>query len=295
MKYNSFIQAVILIAMLLYCTPAHADIITHVLEDIGEVVVKIGSRGAAHSKSIGKYGKEAAKFFEITGEKTGQKILKDAGEKAPQAIKFINQHGEKAVMIMRDCRTRRLFLEFGPEAGEAICRHPGIAESLIEKYGSDAAAALTGLSRKSAQRLAILSEDGFLSATSRSEELLKIIKKYGNEAMDFIWRNKGALTVSAVLVSFLNDPETYMRGMGELLVEPAIQPVTENTNWTLVIPIIFFILLLPAIIKSLFQVLREKYHEKKENKAKNTQPQASGSMQAREGSSSSQRQRGLQA
>ena len=68
--------------------------------------------------------------------------------------------------------------------------------------------------------------------------------------MDFIWRNKGALTVASVLATFLADPRTYITGAKELIVEPIVDPIVKNTNWTLIIGAILGVLFLPLIARS---------------------------------------------
>jgi hypothetical protein len=58
-------------------------------------------------------------------------------------------------------------------------------------------------------RLAILPEDGTLARTGRWSELLVVIERHGDRALDFTWRPKGALAVATVLETFLADPEAF--------------------------------------------------------------------------------------
>ena len=58
--------------------------------------------------------------------------------------------------------------------------------------------------------------------------------------MAFIWRNKGALAVTAGLATFIANPEAYIDGGKELIVEGVSRPAAEmgkevarHTNWTL--------------------------------------------------------------
>jgi hypothetical protein len=81
----------------------------------------------------------------------------------------------------------------------------------------------------------MLAKLGVLDATPRSPELLAVIRQYGDEAMAFIWRNKGALTVATLLGTFLADPEAYISGAKQLVVDPVVTPIATATNWTLVI------------------------------------------------------------
>ncbi|MDI6798162.1 MAG: hypothetical protein QMD09_14540, partial [Desulfatibacillaceae bacterium] len=69
--------------------------------------------------------------------------------------------------------------------------------------------------------------------------------------MDFIWRNKGALAVAAVLGTFIKDPEVYINGVKSLVAEPVAEQVMGGTNWTLIIGIAALIGFLPFIARSL--------------------------------------------
>lgn len=69
-----------------------------------------------------------------------------------------------------------------------------------------------------------------------------MIGKYGDKAMEFVWKNKGALAVGAALAAFLNDPEPFIEGTKELAsvvttnaIAPVAEEVAKKTNWTLTI------------------------------------------------------------
>jgi hypothetical protein len=92
------------------------------------------------------------------------------------------------------------------------------------------------------------SEGGELTRIGRTPEVLAIIEKYGDKAMQFIWNHKGALAVAATLTAFLAEPEPFINGVKDItqavakpLAEvPAIAAregtaeVARNTNWTIV-------------------------------------------------------------
>ena len=109
---------------------------------------------------------------------------------------------------------------------EALIKHPGIADALIARHGDEAVGALNRISQQNAQRLGMSADEGLLSATQRSPELLGVIRKYGDPAMNFIWNNKGALTVGTLLAGFVADPEAYFSGI-KSLVEPVAKRVIE--------------------------------------------------------------------
>ena len=47
--------------------------------------------------------------------------------------------------------------------------------------------------------------------SGRWSELLAVIERHGDPALTFVWRNKGALTVTTVLETFLADPEAFLQ------------------------------------------------------------------------------------
>jgi hypothetical protein len=59
------------------------------------------------------------------------------------------------------------------------------------------------------RRLAILAEDGTLAPIGRSSELLVVIERHSDQALTFVWRSKGALTVTTVLGTFLGDAHAF--------------------------------------------------------------------------------------
>ena len=104
--------------------------------------------------------------------------------------------------------------------------------------------------------------EGELAKTGRAAELLEVIGKYGDPAMDFIWRNKESLAVGTTLAAFLATPETFLNAaqsvaktVGENVVRPlaevpgtvvkeVVGEVARHTNWTLVFTVIAICVLL---------------------------------------------------
>lgn len=99
--------------------------------------------------------------------------------------------------------------------------------------------------------MAMAAEKGVFAATPRSPELLSVVRRYGDEAMDFIWKNKGALTVAAVLATFLKDPEAYFSGMKDLVVEPLVAPIVRSVNWTWIVVALLAVVFLPVTLRTL--------------------------------------------
>lgn len=207
----------------------------------------------ATTKVIAKHGDEALPLLRNSGH-AGFTALKEAGENAPDVIKLYARKGDEAIWVISEPKKLAIFIKHGDSAADALLKHPGIADSLIGRYGDDAVGALNTVSRQNAQRLSMLADDGLLTATPRSKELLPVIRQSGDEAMAFIWKNKGSLAVAAVLGTFLADPQTYISGAKELIVGPIVGPIARSVNWTLILLGILAVVFLPFIVRSLNKV-----------------------------------------
>jgi hypothetical protein len=109
----------------------------------------------------------------------------------------------------------------------------------------------------------MLAADGQLERIGRTPEVLSVLAKYGDPAMDFVWRHKGALATTAGLAAFLSHPEEFISGarditrvVGENAVKPlielpagAVREAARTTNWTLVFLVLTAILALPAAVR----------------------------------------------
>lgn len=209
----------------------------------------------ATAKVVAKHGDETLPLLRNSGH-AGFTALKEAGEKAPDVIKLYERRGDEAIWIISEPNKLAIFIKHGDSAADALLKHPGIADSLIGRYGDEAVGALNNVSRQNAQRLSMVADDGLLATTPRSKELLPVIQQYGDEAMDFIWKNKGPLTVAAVLGTFLSDPQAYVSGAKELVVSPVVEPIARSTNWTLIIAGVLVVVFLPFISRSIIKARR---------------------------------------
>ena len=91
------------------------------------------------------------------------------------------------------------------------------------------------------RRLAIMAEEGELARLGRTDQLLGVISRFGDRGMDFIWRNKGALAVTAALAAFLADPEPFIEGtkdlaaiVGKEVASPFVHEAAGSADWTLI-------------------------------------------------------------
>jgi hypothetical protein len=173
-------------------------------QTVDELATAIGGAAA-------KYGDSAVPFLRAAGH-AGFDALERAGPKAPEVIKLYIKKGDEGVWVITTPDRLALFLRHGEEAADALLRHPGVADTLIARHGAEAVGALNQISQQNAQRLGISAAEGLLTATPRSPELLGVIRRHGDRAMNFVWANKAALVDSVLLAAFLAEPEAYLAG-----------------------------------------------------------------------------------
>lgn len=205
-------------------------------------VAKIGTSSLTQKieNLVIKYGDD---IF-IASRKVGIQIFQiidDAGDYGAEAVKLTARYGDDAILIVRKKERILLFIKYGENAAEAMIKHGEVAEPLLNTLGKPASEAFKAVSAQNGRRLAMLSLDGQLDKIGKTPELLEVVANYGDRAVDFIWNNKGGLTVAATLTAFLKNPEPFLNGAKDIttvITENATKPITEvakNTNWTIVI------------------------------------------------------------
>lgn len=214
----------------------------------------------ASARVLAKHGDEALPYLRSTGH-AGFTALEEAGGRAPDVIKLFARKGDEAIWIISEPKKLSIFLKHGDSAADALLKHPGIADSLISKFGDPAVGALNKVSRQNGQRLGIATNEGLLTASDRSPELLGVVRQYGDGAMDFIWANKGPLAIASILGSFLVDPAPYINGIKTLVVDPIVSPIVGSINWTFLVAAILGFIFLPFIVRSIRKA-RSAYKEK---------------------------------
>jgi hypothetical protein len=250
--------AIGLIAALDWSSPARADLKTKAFRSAAQVVAcrsgkEVAQEGAVNIAAriealAARHGEEVLVAVDKVGP-AAIPVLEQAGGHAPLAAKLLAKYSEQGVALI--CRPRSLALvaRFGDEAAQAMLKHPGIAEPLLEAYGRPAIKALQSLSGRQGRSLTRLWEQGGLRAIGRTDELLTVIGRYGDQALEFVWRHKGTLTVAAVLAAFLADPEPFITGakdLGKVALEQvagaAVRPLAEGkrevargVNWTFIV------------------------------------------------------------
>jgi hypothetical protein len=235
-----------LIAALAWSSAAQADLKTKAIRGVAQAVARrvgkeaakegAASLGARIEALAARHGEETITAVDKIGP-AAIPILEQAGEHAPQAARLLARYGEKGLALV--CRPRSLALvaRYGDEAAQVMLKHPGVAEALLEAYGRPAMKALQSLGGRQGRSLARLWEQGGLRAIGRTKELLALIGRYGDPAMEFIWKHKGSLTVATVLAAFLADPEPFINGakdLGKVAVEQmagaAVRPLAKGAG-----------------------------------------------------------------
>lgn len=191
--------------------------------------------------------------------KAGTQSFDVAEKHGASGLRLVARHGDGAVVhVLAKPKALALATRLGDDAAEAMVKHPKIAEGVLEQFGAPAAKAFTALDARNGRRLAMMAgEGGSLSKIGRADELLGVVGKRGNRAMEFVWNHKVELTAAAALAAFLADPDPFIDGVRDLskvAAESAVRPVAEavgkgleksveaaapevarKTNWTVVI------------------------------------------------------------
>ena len=221
-----------------------AKVVTETVEFLvkryGDDVLREGTETVTEqvTKVAAKYGDEGLDAVRKVGPR-GIKVIQEAGENGLGAVKLINRYGDDAVWVISKPKGMAIFVKYGDDGARALIKHKGIAEEVIEAHGKSAVGALNAVGNREARQIAMLQKDGVIEAGKQGDELLDVITRYGDKAMAFIWRNKGALAVTAGLGTFIANPEAYIDGGKQLIVEGVSRPAAEmgkevarHTNWT---------------------------------------------------------------
>lgn len=195
-----------------------------------------------------KYGDDVFLAVRKVGPRT-LRLVEEAGEHGLESVKLMARYGDDAIWVVANKNRLAIFVKYGDNAAESMIKHGEIAEPLLISFGKPAAGALKAVNSQNARRLAMMADDGHLAKIGRTPELLEVVAKYGDRAADFIWRNKGALTVTAALTAFLANPEPFLDGATDItkvVSENAVKPLAnvpgqvaseaaKRTNWTVVV------------------------------------------------------------
>ncbi len=241
------------IAICLIVAPgvAQAGVSSKAVQETAEFVFRKGGKEAAElgmetlTRKIEtlavKYGDDALVAVKKVGPKTFR-IVEEAGENGLKSVKLLARYGDDAIWVVAKKNRMAIFIKYGDDGAEAMMKHGENAECLINSLGKPATLALKDISTQNGRRLGIMAEDATLAKIGKTDELLAVIAKYGDGAMDFIWKNKGALTVAATLTAFLANPQPFIDGTVDIskttvesVAKPVAMEIAKNTNWTLIL------------------------------------------------------------
>ena len=270
------LMATMTVCLMLRSAPVRADAKSqaakeaaeYVLQRFGRQVVREGTEALARRIEVAaaRHGNEVFEAVRKVGPRA-LPLVEEAGAHSRQAARIMAQHGEHgATWVVARPQAMKLVLQHGEEAAGVLVKHAGgIAEPVVERYGAKAVRALEATAPQSGRRLAMMMADGELAKIGRTQELLEVVGKYGDPAMNFIWRNKGSLAVGTTLAAFLATPDTFLnaaQGMTRTVAENAVKPLAEvpgavvkegagevarHTNWTLV-----FLVMIASVVLYVF-------------------------------------------
>ena len=214
-----------------------------------------------------RHGEDAADAIRKGGIEALE-LLEKGGPHAPTRARILARYGNRAIGIARDTHAVKLIARHGDELANLYLKHGrAVVTPLVTRYGDDGVRVLASLSPKQARRWAIMHRTGqwdkIPKTQDQAKQLLEILAEYGDRAMDFIWRHKGALAVTALLATFLMEPEPYINGVKELVVRPVEKGIetvgnttgtvlTETTRsipWHIAVPILGVCLLCYGLVK----------------------------------------------
>lgn len=248
-------------------SPAWADVKTAAVRETIEYVTKTFSKEAAEQ------GTElVAKKIEQLAVKHGDDGLAAVRKVGPQAIGLVEKagtHGDEAARAMarygddgvewiaKRPQNLELASRYGDDAVEALVKHKAVAEPLVQELGEQGAKALSAIGPQQGRQLAMLAADPATASLARSPQVLGVVAKYGDAGMNFVWKNKGALAVSATLAAFLADPKPFIDGTadiaqiaGENLVKPLATGMGMQADWTILGICAVSALALLAVVRS---------------------------------------------
>jgi hypothetical protein len=276
------LMATMIMCLMLRSAPVRADAKSqaaketaeYVLRRFGRQVVREGTEALARriEMAAARHGNEVFEAVRKVGPRA-LPLVEEAGAHSRQAARIMAQHGEHgATWVVARPQAMKLVLQHGEGAAGVLVKHAGgIAEPVVERYGAKAVRALEATAPQGGRRLAMMMADGELAKIGRTEELLEVIGKYGDPAMNWVWRNKGSLAVGTTLAAFLASPDTFLnaaQGMTRTVAENAVKPLAEvpgavvkegagevarHTNWTLVFLVVIASVVLYVFARGLWR------------------------------------------
>lgn len=220
---RTIVTSAMLALALAVASPARAGVGSKAAGELAEFIMKkfgkeVAEEGAERfggrlAKALAQHGDDLASAVRKVGPKAIS-LADDAGGEAPKVIRLLTHYGDDAARVLSRPEGMALFTRYGDDAAKILMQHKGIAEPLIENLGKPAIEALGAVGPQAGRRMAMMADD--LAAGGRASELLGVIAKHGDPAMEFLWRHKGVLAGGAALTAFLANPEPYLHGTADI-------------------------------------------------------------------------------
>lgn len=167
--------------------------------------------------AIVRYGDDATEAISKVGPRSLEWI-EQAGDHAGDAVRLMARRGDEAVWVISQPKRLAIFVKHGDDAAEAMIRHREIVEPILQSLGKPGAKALANVNSQNARRIAMMIEDGDLAKIGRTPELMSVVERFGDRAMEFIWRHKFVLAGGTALAAFLQNPEPFLDGTQKVAV-----------------------------------------------------------------------------
>ena len=212
---------------------ASREMLEQTVRQLDAIALRCGPESIA---VIRKHGSAAYRLFKEVGEEAG-----------PDLVRTLQRYGDDALRIGQTAAGRRVLINGSSDAIRAVARHSDAVIPLIQRHGEDGARALSQVNAQNGRRLVHLANSRTFPEQNL-HELMGVVERHGDRAMDFIWRNKGALAVGATLVTFNRNPQPFIDGTAILVesgfkavvrtVATAVQTAASKVRWNLWIPVV---------------------------------------------------------
>lgn len=259
--------ATVFAGVVTFALPAWADVKTAAVRETIEYVTKKFSKEAAEegTELMGRKIEQLAVKHGDDGlaavRKVGPQALglaEKAGVHSDEAVRAMARYGDDgAEWIAKRPKNLELASRYGDDAVEALVKHKEVAEPLVQELGEQGAKALAKIGPQQGRQLAMLAADPATAAMARNPQVLEVVARYGDAGMNFIWKHKGALAVSATLAAFLANPQPFIDGTadlaqiaGENLVKPLATGIGQRADWTVLGICVVAALALLAVVRS---------------------------------------------
>jgi hypothetical protein len=229
------------LSALLACVPAaHADVRSRAAQETAEfLLARFGTKTIRNVPAtarkieglVARHGDVAIEAVRKGGPNAIH-LVESAGANGGKAVAVLAAHGEVgAARVLSRPAAMNQVVRYGEQAAAVLCKHPGVAEGMIERGGAGAIRALGTVTPRNGCRLAMLLE-GDLAHVGRHPEILEVVSKHGGDKVaDFIWRNKKSLAVGTAMTAFLLHPEPFITGakdITEIAGKHVAAPITRG-------------------------------------------------------------------